>query len=259
MMSLLLHQALIKAISYQVIIITRVWLLIGIGLLSNIDLERLKVFFKSNNYNKEYKDAFKIDLPQRFKLLKNTGSVNELYVHDFAKHFFTCKIFKNIEKPILEAVLMLMKEEGHLDDEVLKYGAFKFKTSDRYLVWKVISRENNEILMKWELGGASGTTWFCIPRDENVLLFGSSFLLPKESYGQKEVLKKEPKQLYIDAARTLDDAPPLVSRIKNTLIWTGLSVTLPIHKLYSKYLLLSTHNKIIKDQNVDRSKPQPFY
>ena len=192
-------------------------------------------------------------------MLKNTGSVNELYVHQFAKHFFTCNIFKRIEKPILEAVMMILKKEGHLDDELLKYGAFKFKTSDSYLVWKVISRENNEILMKWELGGASGTTWFCIPRDENVLLFGSSFLLPKENYGQKEVLKKEPKQLYIDAARTLEDSPPLFSKIKNALIRTGLAVTIPIHKLYSKYLLLSTHNKIIQDQNTDRRKPQSFY
>ena len=155
--------------------------------------------------------------------------------------------------------MLMKKDDSLLDDEVLKYGAFKFKTSDKYLVWKVISRENNEILMKWELGSASGTTWFCIPRDENVLLFGSSFLLPKENYGQKEVLKKEPKQLYIDAARTLEDTPPLVSRIKNALIRTGLSVTLPIHKLYSKYLLLSTHNKIIKEQDGDKRKPQSFY
>jgi len=155
--------------------------------------------------------------------------------------------------------MLMKKDDSLLDDEVLKYGAFKFKTNDKYLVWKVISRENNEILMKWELGSASGTTWFCIPRDENVLLFGSSFLLPKENYGQKEVLKKEPKQLYIDAARTLEDTPPLVSRIKNALIRTGLSVTLPIHKLYSKYLLLSTHNKIIKEQDGDKRKPQSFY
>jgi len=210
---------------------------------------------KPNNKYKEYKDAYKIDLPPRFKLLKNTGSVNELYVHDFARNFFTCKIFCNIERPIIK----LISRDYAADDTVLNYGAFKFQTKDKILLWRVISREKNEILMKWEFGGGSGTTWFCIPRDENCLLFGSSILIPKTNDGKEEVYHKESKQLFIDASRTLPASVPLGAKVKNFLIETFLSASIPIHQLYSKYLLLSTHNKIISDKDADRRKPVSYY
>jgi len=209
---------------------------------------------------KEYKDAYKITLPPRFKLVKNTGSLDELYVQEFARNFFTCKIFNACEKPFLKAAF----NKGKFDkdcinsDEVLKYKAFKFKVNDEVLVWKVISREYNEILMKWEVGNLSGTTWFYIPRDENVLVFGSSFLIPKENSGAEKVYKSEPKQLYIDAARTLPQELPSRAKVKSAIIKAAFAVITPIHRIYSKYLLLSTHTKIVNQKYEPKKYEQPI-
>jgi len=212
---------------------------------------------------KEYKDAYKITLPPRFKLLKNTGSLDELYVQEFARSFFTCNVFNRFERPLLTAALKIgsgldkdKKKDALTNDQVLKYKAFKFKVRDNVLVWKVISREHNQILMKWEVGNLSGTTWFYIPNDENVLVFGSSFLVPKENYGEEKIFKSEPKKLFIDAARTLpDELPSKINKVKSTLIKTAFSIITPIHRLYSKYLLLSTHNKIVNEKLLPKGKP----
>lgn len=216
----------------------------------------------SNSY-KEYKDAFKIELPPRFKILKNTGSANELTVSDLARNFFTSKIFTNLERPILVAAMKLKDRDIDkiIGDDVLKYRAFKFERNDKVLVWRVIRREHNEILLKWEFGALSGTSWFCIPRDDNVLLFGSSILIPRDTRaGQEEIYKKEPKQLYIDAARTLPEkGESLITKARSLVIQTSLSISLDLHRIYSKYLLLSAYNKIMTEDKLDKRKPEiPF-
>ena len=198
-----------------------------------------------------------MDLPPRYKLLKNTGSPNELSVSDLARNFFTCKIFRNLERPILVTAIKLKDRDQIIGDDVLKFRAFKFVKNDTVLVWRVIRREHNEILLRWEFGPMSGTTWFCIPRDDNVILFGSSILVPREtSGGKEEIYKKEPKELYIDAARTLPERSwSLLSRARSVAV----SVSLSLHRIYSKYLLLSTYNKIISEDNLDKRKPEiPF-
>ena len=198
-----------------------------------------------------------MDLPPRYKLLKNTGSPNELSVSDLARNFFTCNIFRNLERPILVTAIKLKDRDQIIGDDVLKFRAFKFVKNDTVLVWRVIRREHNEILLRWEFGPMSGTTWFCIPRDDNVILFGSSILVPREtSGGKEEIYKKEPKELYIDAARTLPERSwSLVSKARSLAV----SVSLSLHRIYSKYLLLSTYNKIISEDNLDKRKPEiPF-
>ena len=202
-----------------------------------------------------------MELPPRFKLLKNTGSPNELLVSDMARHFFTCKIFHNLERPIIIAVMKLKDMDRIIGDDVLKFRAFKFQKNDSVLVWKVIRREHNEILMKWEFGSLSGTTWFCVPHDDNVLLFGSSLLMPKDHpSGQEEIYKKEPKELYVEAARTLPErGTSLVSQARSVIVNASLSLLIPLHKMYSKYLLVSTYNKIISEDKLDKRKPEiPF-
>jgi len=216
---------------------------------------------QTTNCYKEYKDAFKIELPPRFKLLKNTGSPNEILVSDLARYFFTCKIFQNLERPIIVAAMKLNDRRTIIGDEVLKFRAFKFQKNDTVLVWKVIRREHNEILLKWEFGSLTGTSWFCVPRDDNVLLFGSSVLIPREtSSGKEEIYKKKPKELYIDAARTLPDkGVSLISKARSLFVNTSLSISLQVHRLYSKYLLVSTYNKILSQENIDKRRPEiPF-
>jgi len=210
----------------------------------------------TNNRFKEYKDAYKITLPPKFKLLKNTGSLDELFVYDLARNFFTCKVFSNLEKPLLVAALKTVLRKNvstrftldNYNTGILEDRRFRFKVGDEVLVWKVISRENNEILMKWEVGNLSGTSWFYIPSDENCLVFGSSFLVPKENYGEEKQFKSEPKKLYLDAARNLPYELPTVSKVKSTVIKATTSILTPIHRLYSKYLLLSTYNKVMEEK-----------
>lgn len=228
-------------------------------LVKQVNVPRHSLLDKYSPKSKEYKDAYKIELPARFKLLKNTGSVNELYVHDLARNFFTSKIFQNLERPILLGSLSVLTKGSYTaDDSVLNYGAFKFKKNDSILLWKVINRENNEILMKWEVGGVSGTSWFCIPKDENAILFGSSFMLPKAQTDKEEIYRKKSEQLYIDAARTLPEEVPLGLRLKNLFVNILLQTSIPVHKLYSKYLLLSTYNKIVNEEKERREPKLPY-
>jgi len=228
-------------------------------LVKQVNVPRHSLLDKYSPKSKEYKDAYKIELPARFKLLKNTGSVNELYVHDLARNFFTSKIFQNLERPILLGSLSVLTKGSYTaDDSVLNYGAFKFKKNDSILLWKVINRENNEILMKWEVGSVSGTSWFCIPKDENALLFGSSFMLPKAETDKEEIYRKKSEQLYIDAARTLPEEVPLGLRLKNLFVNMLLQTSIPVHKLYSKYLLLSTYNKIVNEEKERREPKLPY-
>jgi len=219
---------------------------------------------QTTNRFKEYKDAYKITLPPKFKLLKNTGSLDELFVYDFARSFFTCKVFGYLEKPLIDVALKTVLRNDpqsqfairNTETEILENRRFRFKVGDQVLVWKVISRENNEILMKWEVGGLSGTSWFYIPSDENVLVFGSSFLVPRDNYREEKQFKSEPKKLYIDAARNLPDELPNAAKVKATIFKAIFTVVTPIHRLYSKYLLLSTYNKIMKDkENIAPRKP----
>jgi len=163
-------------------------------------------------------------------------------------------VFGYVEKPLIVAAMKTILRNDRasqfaLDNAaVLENKRFRFKVGDEVLVWKVISRENNEILMKWEVGNLSGTSWFYIPSDENCLVFGSSFLLPKENWGEEKQYKSEPKKLYLDAARNLPSEFPSASKVKATLIKAVTSIITPIHRLYSKYLLLSTYNKVMMEK-----------
>ena len=179
---------------------------------------------------------------------------------DLARNFFTCKIFHNLERPVIIAAMKLSDMDRIIGDDILKFRAFKFQKNDTVLLWKVIRREHNEILMKWEFGQLTGTTWFCVPRDDNVLLFGSSMLLPKDNPGKEEIYKKEPKELYVEAARTLPEkGVSLLSQARSVVVNASVSLLLPIHKMYSKYLLLSTYNKILTEDKLDKRKPEiPF-
>jgi len=193
----------------------------------------------------------------RYKLVKNTGSLDELFVHQFARSFFTCKIFTRIEKKVLLAAraAKIIEFDGG-DDEVLKFKAFKFLPGDQVLVWRVIGRETNEILLGWEAGRLSGTTWLHIPRDENVLVLGSSFLLPREDSDQESVYSSE--GLRLGPGWGLPTLSP--GRLQEALVRGLTSLLLPLHVQYSKYLLVSTLNKILLEETTEyKGKPQGWH
>ena len=136
-------------------------------------------------------------------------------------------------------------------EELITLRAFKFRQKDSYLVWKVVARESDEVLMKWEAGGLEGTTWFHIPSHENVLVFGSSFPLPSTRLDQHTSL---PAKLYQDASRNLPEDAPVGLRLRSVLVKGVVDLVTQVHVLYSKYLLLSTYNKILEEEQKSKER-----
>ena len=125
---------------------------------------------------RQYKDCYSIALPAKYKLLKGTGSKLELSVSEVATSLFHCKVFKNLELPLLKLAFRWPDDwAGNL--ELINYKKFKYGVGDKVLLWTVIGRRPNEILMEWEANGnIKGTTWFYLPK-ENCIFFGSSIEL----------------------------------------------------------------------------------
>ena len=105
--------------------------------------------------------------------------------------------------------------------------------------------------MKWEVGGIQGTTWFHIPSHENCIVFGSSFPMP--SLEEKEH-RSLPMKLYVDSARNLPADAPVGLRVRNALVKGLMAGVTRVHVMYSKYLLLSTYNKILEEEERKRDR-----
>jgi len=90
-----------------------------------------------------------------------------------------------------------------------------------------------------------GTTWFHIPRDENCLVFGSS--IPQPNLEENE-FTSIPAKLYIDSTRHLPNDAPVGLKLRAGLVRGVISLLTGAHVLYSKYLLLSTYNKVIYEE-----------
>jgi len=196
--------------------------------------------------HRDYKDAYKISLPPHYRLLKGTGSKEELFVQDFAKYFFTSKLFSRLEAPLIK-LFTDRTNIFRLEDEtkIIQMKAFKLKQGDSYLIWTVVARDTDEILMRWKCGNFQGTTWFHIPRHDNCLVFGSSFPQP---YFQEDEFRSIPVKLYIDSRRHLPDDAPVGLKFRAGLVRGLTNIVTGVHVLYSKYLLLSTFNKVINEE-----------
>jgi len=215
-------------------------------------------------YDRIYKDAFKIHLPTRYKVLKGTGSKEELFVQNLAKHFFSCKIFRRFEAPLIRGLFFnqwgnnpffVWKPSEEMSKKIsnpsiLEQPAFKFKLGDEYLLWRVVARETDQILMEWEVGGFQGATWFYIPHNENCLVFGSSFPMPNPNSkmklftGVSRLLYMEPR----GGDHSNDGNPGIGAKMRAGFVKGLLKVVTGGHTLYSKYLLLSTYNTVMEEE-----------
>jgi len=221
---------------------------------------------KTQDNIKEYKDAYSIELPRRFKLVKGTVSQKEISASDVARAFFTCKVFSSFEKPLLARIFRDKSlQHTHLcDTKLLNYKSFKFQEGDKFLVWTVTERDLNEILLEWECAGIKGTTWFCVPVRDNVIYFGSSFPRPQpnsETPSVDDFITSKSKQLFIDAATNLqppDNPIPLADKIRNFFIKLLFKASVPPHQLYSKYLLESTMKKLMEMKEGDEVEVEPM-
>jgi len=136
-----------------------------------------------------------------------------------------------------------------LHDEAMRNSRVSFSVGDKLLVWEVVERNRGEVLMKWGNSQVEGLTWFHIPREENVLVFGSaisSSLKPVE-VPRLPALTKENISIHDVRWKIL---PAYVEYIKMLMIKAFFNVSLPIHKIYSKYLLVSTLNSILNERKL---------
>jgi len=128
---------------------------------------------------------------------------------------------------------------------------FRFKMGDRYLVWRVVGRESDEILLEWSWRGLQGTTWFHIPSNENVLVFGSSIPLPRVEERHHASI---PMKLYMDASRNLPPDAPVGLKVRAAVIKTLVKVVTVVHVTYSKYLLLSTYHRLLEEEEEKKER-----
>jgi len=208
--------------------------------------------YKPKDGGKEYKDAYSIELPRRFKLVQGSGAKQQISAVDVACAFFTSNVFSRAEKPLLKRLTEFRRRADQTEEKLLRLQAYRFEVGDEYLVWRVVERDLNEILLTWEFKGVKGTTWFYVPYRDNTIVFGSSFSSPAslQSPALQDFVFNSPKQLFIEGSRNLhDDHVPLTAKIRNVLLKLLYRGSVPVHQLYSKYLLKSTLDKLIEEKD----------
>merc|ERR1712000_368123 len=92
---------------------------------------------------------------------------NKLNVDQYAKFFFSSVFFKP-EKIILYAI---KRQHEPITD--------RFEVGRSIYLWQVTQRNQDEILLTWEFYTTKGSTWFCLPQNGNVIMFGSSIQIKK--------------------------------------------------------------------------------
>ena len=122
------------------------------GLAKSITVPKGSTLYKLASKQPSYVDAYKVELPSRFKLIKGSGG-NHLNVTDLARSFYGSKVFSNFEHYLL--VYLARAQNPDLD-------GCQFKRGETVYVWKVVEKTEQEILLTWTLrdgGKVLGSTW----------------------------------------------------------------------------------------------------
>ena len=187
-----------------------------------------------------FADAFSAALPD--------AKHNKLNVDQYAKFFFSSVFFK-IEKTILKAI----KNQPEINLE-------RFEVGQSIYVWRVSQRNQHEILLTWEFSSAKGSTWFCLPENEHIIMFGSSIQTPKPVRHHNEYREKSnDKVITTQKLSTIgvicelffspNDRKSTRTAIEKTLdiiyIITG-SILSKFHKIYSVLLVYGMLRKCVK-------------
>lgn len=116
--------------------------------------------------------------------------------------------------------------------------------------WTVIERTSHELLLEWSVKGVSGATWFYLPENENILVYGNSITYPKGwiRYEEKVYQAQPGKNLTLKAFGHLrNDKLSLVERVRFAMIDLFLAGVTSVHQVYSKLLLYSTLKKVTSE------------
>ena len=167
--------------------------------------------------------------------------------------FFDSKVFSRCERHVLKIALLQKEPDFTLEP---------FRVGDSIYMWRVAKRNDHEILLEWNTFGMSGSTWFFKPPNRSCdIVFGSTLARPdwapdvgkrkkefKDKKSKKDGDKKSssftPQSIRAVANQTgrivADDSLSPMSKFKGVLVNLALLASLPIHRYYSRILLLST-------------------
>ena len=188
-------------------------------------------------------DAFEAKLPANLQLQKDKSDVDT-----YVKLFYSSMAFK-IEKTIMRVLFKLPEPD-----------LSKFDVGNSVYLWKVVDRNDQEVLLAWQVGSVQGTTWFCIPGNENSIMFGSSFETLKthdnaepivETKNGDGIIKRTSTKINLlkHQLRPLDDTQkprrPLEKLVSvfSVLTWP---IVVSFHKTYSLILLYSVSRKFYR-------------
>jgi len=178
-----------------------------------------------------FADAFQAQLPSNVVEHIHHNKNKEVNVDACVRAFYSSWIFK-VEKTIMKVVFR--KPEPDLSS---------FDVGKSIYVWKVESRNNEEILLVWETGPVKGSTWFCLSQQENVIRFGSTVQTQKAAENRIHESEDKSSSVSIDGKPYNSLEGKFLKSAKDmgwSLIWT-------FHRAYSMIILNSILRKITKD------------
>ena len=203
----------------------------------------------SNPNDGHFADAFQAQIPSNVAENVHHKGDKRLNVDSCVRSFYSSWIFK-IEKTIMKFILR--QPEPDLSS---------FEIGKSIYLWKVESRNDEEILLLWETGSFKGSTWFYFSQERSVIMFGSSIQTPKNS-NKRNQISSIPSEYNIHNTSTYNNGESknnefssnpgeikvenLVEKTKNSvenIIW---SVVLSFHRTYSLIILNGVVRKIIK-------------
>ena len=160
-------------------------------------------------------DAFEAKLPPNLPLQQD-----KLDVNTYVKLFYSSMVFK-AETTIMRTVFK--QPEPDLSN---------FYVGHTVYVWKVVDRNEQEVLMAWQVGSVKGSTWFCIPKNKGTILFGSYIQTPKTNKDNN----------HLTEAATFSFRKQLVS-VFSAITWP---IVLSFHETYSLILLYGVSRRFSK-------------
>ena len=160
-------------------------------------------------------DAFEAKLAPNLPLQQDKSDVNT-----YVKLFYSSMVFK-AETTIMRTVFK--QPEPDLSN---------FDVGHTVYLWKVVDRNDQEVLMAWQVGSVKGSTWFCILKNKGTILFGSYIQTPK--------INKDNNHL--TEAATFSFRKELVS-VFSAITWP---IVLSFHETYSLILLYGVSRRFSK-------------
>ena len=160
-------------------------------------------------------DAFEAKLHPNLPLQQDKSDVDT-----YVKLFYSSMVFK-AEKTIMRTLF------EHPEPDLSN-----FDVGHTVYVWKVVDRNEQEVLMDWQVGSVEGSTWFCIPKNKGTILFGSYFQTPKTNKDNN----------HLTEAATFSFRKQLLS-VFSAITWP---IVLSFHETYSLILLYGVSRRFSK-------------